>query len=754
MSSVSESNIAKSSQVRAATSELGFVLIFSTALFSSALLLFLVQPIIGKLLLPKLGGTPQIWTTCMVFFQAVLFAAYLHAHFTSAIVGVRKQAAIHLCLAGLALITLPIGFESVLSEPDPTHPIIWLVKALLLALGAPMFIVSATAPLLQKWVANTSHPAARDPYFMYAASNAGSLLALLTYPTLVEPFFDLRQQTVWWSGGYAALVLGLAVCLWLFHQNFRAIEVEREQTEDAVSAIDRTMRVRWLLLSFVPSSLLLGVTNYISTDIAAVPLFWVVPLALYLLTFIIVFAPKRLLSQDLALRAQAVLLALLIVTVLWPVLGLPIIAFPLHLLVFFLTALACHGELANSRPDSRHLTEFYLWLSLGGVLGGVFNALIAPIAFDRLIEYPAALVLACLLRPRAGTGTNRQRTLDVLLPLFFVCGVIFLLPAIAKLSEANAKWGLAAMLILVIAAAITALNFSNRALRLAVLVGAAYFTLFWNQQGVESRDSMLLTDRSFFGVHKVYYKDALGVTVLKHGTTVHGAQYRDPELAKEPLSYYHRNGPFGDLFRAIEPQLGARPVAVIGLGAGEIACHGRAGSEWTYYEIDPVVEQIARNPSYFTYLRDCPPKVNVVLGDARLTIRNAPEERYGLVIIDAFNSDAIPTHLLTREAIADYLSKLAPGGVLALHISNRHVALAPVVANLAANAGLAGRVKKTEVKDVLLASSAEVAVLARSDRDLGAIAADASWNALAPDPSARVWSDDYINILAALRVFH
>jgi hypothetical protein len=341
---------------------LSFIFVFSLALFFSALLLFLVQPLIGKVLLPKLGGTPQVWTTCMVFFQAMLFAGYLHAHFSSKLLGIRRQALLHLGLAVLALVALPIGISSISSTPDSAQPILWLTKALLISVGAPLFVISATAPLLQKWVANTNHPSSSDPYFLYVASNAGSLLALLIYPTLIEPNFDLAEQRWWWSAGYAALVLIVVGCLVLFYRNYVSVPMQRNVESISRGKLDNVTRIRWLLLSFAPSSLLLGVTTFISADIAAVPLFWIVPLALYLLTFIIAFAKTPPISHEIALRSQAIFLALLTVLLLAPALSPLIVAFPVHLVAFFLTALVCHGELARSRPNSSHLTEFYLWL--------------------------------------------------------------------------------------------------------------------------------------------------------------------------------------------------------------------------------------------------------------------------------------------------------------------------------------------------------------------------------------------------------
>ncbi|HET6757042.1 MAG TPA: fused MFS/spermidine synthase [Burkholderiales bacterium] len=749
MSSIPESNAQRALPLQFKAGNLTIVLIFSAAMFASALLLFVVQPIVGKLLLPKLGGTPQVWTTCMVFFQAMLFAGYLHAHYTSKLLGVRMQAALHLSLVIAAMIALPIGISAVPGVPDADRPVFWLITTLAISIGAPMFVISATAPLLQKWIAHTSHPAAKDPYFMYAASNGGSLLALLIYPTLVEPALNLTSQTWWWSAGYLGLAAMLGTCFWLFYRDYQHLPTQ-ENVIGVPVALSNATRLRWLLLSFVPSSLLLGVTNYISTDVAAVPLFWIVPLALYLLTFILAFSSWQVIPHPTALRVQAMLLVMLTVTLLSPVLRGPAIAFPMHMAAFFFTALVCHRELALSRPQSRNLTEFYLWISFGGMLGGIFNALLAPAIFDRLYEYPLALMAACMLRPQLASSARHQRILDVLLPVSVIAAVVASDRALSTHATPTIHFIVSAAMLIALGCVL--LNFTTRNLRLAISIGAAYFWLLWGYASGNVGD-LIETDRSFFGVHKVFHQKDSGLNVLMHGTTIHGVQHRDPSQARTPISYYHAAGPFADVFRSLGLRLGERPVAVVGLGTGGLSCYGNAGSEWTYYEIDPLVEKIARNPDYFSFLRDCPPKVNVVLGDARISMRNAQDRKYGLIIVDAFSSDAIPTHLLTRDAIRDYLAKLSPDGVLALHISNRYLRLAPVVGNLAADAGLKGRIKRTEVSEILLASSAELAVLAREEAQLGELANDSSWAPLEPDASQRVWSDDYINILGAMKVF-
>jgi spermidine synthase len=400
-------------------------------------------------------------------------------------------------------------------------------------------------------------------------------------------------------------------------------------------------------------------------------------------------------------------------------------------------------------------------MSLGGMLGGMFNALVAPVLFPGSLEYPLMLAVACLLRPRAGTSSARQRVFDVVAPLAYAAGLSMAIWGIQSIDPHLDRWRAAGMIVVLFGAGLAIISFSDRRVRFGLGIAATLASLpALSSIGALTDDELsraALSERSFFGVHRVYRNETLGLSVLMHGTTMHGAQSTDPQKALQPLAYYHANGPFGDLFAALKERLGQAPVAIVGLGAGELACYGNRGSDWTYYEIDPLVERIARDERYFSYLRDCPPNVRIVIGDARLTLSDARDSSYGLIIVDAFSSDAIPTHLLTREAVAGYLRKLAPGGVLALHISNRHLDLAPVVGNLAADAGLAGRLSQFSgsegrSKSFVEASAARVAVLARRESDLGRIASSDSWVALRPRPQDRVWSDGYINILAALSI--
>ena len=451
----------------------------------------------------------------------------------------------------------------------------------------------------------------------------------------------------------------------------------------AASPLSISQRVWWVLLAFAPSSLLLGVTTFLSTDIASVPLLWIVPLIIYLLTFVLVFARKPLIPHRIMVFLEpfviiplSVFFFIQIKTALWQ-------ALPFHLLAFFVIAMVCHGELMHSRPPADYLTEFYLWISVGGVLGGIFNALLAPILFNSVIEYPLIIVVACLLRPSLSPADQKShaRRWDILLPLILAVFLALLFQVFQALPD---RLKLLALLITACASGTFCYSFRFRPWRLGLGLGVLILAGTWF---IAQPERVLLKERNFFGISKVAEDAAGHYRILTHGSTVHGAQSLDPAERREPLTYYHRSGPLGQVFAVFSGPRAKQEVAVVGLGTGTIACYAQAGQHFTFYEIDPAMERIARDPRYFTYLSDCPAQVKVILGDARLSLRGAPESFYDMIILDAFSSDAIPVHLVTREAISLYLAKLKPGGILVFHTSNRYLDLNPVLGNLARDAG-------------------------------------------------------------------
>jgi hypothetical protein len=723
--------------------------LFASTLFLSAALLFSVQPMVAKMTLPLVGGSPAVWGTCMVFFQAALLGGYAYAHAMTKWLGVRRHAMVHVGLFILPVFLLPLGISAAAarSAPSAENPAPWLLGLLCTTVGLPFLMVATSAPLLQRWFASTGHPAAADPYFLYAASNVGSLLALLAYPFVLEPTLRLAQQSAAWALGYYLLLAFVLAC---------AVVVIRSKDEggkstDPPPAAPRgdqlaTGRiVRWIVLAAIPSSLMLGVTTHVSTDIVSIPLWWVMPLVLYLLTFILTFARRPPLPHAWMVRAlpmAAVLLAL----VMSITLGIQLLLVPIHLLTFFLAAMVCHGELARLRPPREHLTGFYLAISLGGVLGGIASALVAPVVFSGVAEYPLALVLACLVAPAKGPGATgpRQRVLDVAIPAAMgLC--LWALVHLINVRPDSSRYDLVAKILFGLAA-FACFSLKDRPVRFALGLGAVLLAGGTYESGL---GRVLYQHRNYFGVLRVTHSAAGNYHRLIHGHTMHGQQSLDPERRHEPLSYFYRTGPIGQVFDVFR---GFPAVAVIGLGAGTLACYAEPGQRWVFYEIDPGVERVARRSEYFTFLEDSrADSTKVFLGDARLRLRDAPQHGFGLIVLDAFSSDAIPAHLLTREALQLYRSKLASGGIMAFHISTRYVDLAPVLATLARDAGMTCLVRRdlrVSPQEARLGKEASIwAVMADGEQDLHGLVKDSRWQAPQPDPARATWTDDFSNIV-------
>ncbi|HEV2145908.1 MAG TPA: fused MFS/spermidine synthase [Longimicrobiaceae bacterium] len=718
---------------------------YAAAIFAGAFLLFLVQPMFGKMVLPLLGGSPAVWNTCMLFFQAALLGGYLYAHLTTRWLGVRRQAALHLALVLAAGLALPLSVGSA-APPGGGAPIPWLLALLLGTVGLPFLVLAATSPMLQRWFAESGSPAARNPYWLYAASNLGSLLALLSYPFLLEPRLRLAEQSWVWAAGYAGLVLLLAACAFLVrHAPSTGTAARARAGAPDAAPVSLRDRATWVALAFLPSSLLLGVTTYLTTDLASAPLLWVLPLALYLLTFTLVFAERPPLRHEWMVRVQPALLVAVIYLLLGSSLNRPAVAVPIHLAAFFVTAMVCHGELARRRPAPRHLTEFYLWLSVGGVLGGVFNVLVAPAVFDHTWEYPLVLVLAVLARPwPEGRRPLSEHATTALRAAGFAVALYLLLGRDPEALSAPVFVAMAAVFV-----ALLGLVLGRAPLWLALCLGSVYAL----RAAEDFRAAETLhADRSFFGHYRVTAQAGRErFHVLTHGSTLHGAQSKAPERRRDPLTYYVRSGPLGDVFAT--QGLSTRPqrVAVVGLGVGTTAAYAAEGEAWTFFEIDPGIERIARDPRLFTYLADSPAETRVVLGDARLSLARESREgapRYDLIVLDAFTSDAIPTHLLTREALEVYLDRLEPGGRLAVHVSNRYLDLESVVAAAVRDLGLAARVGAWGLPPNTPYENASTWVLAaREEEALGMLADDKRWRTARLKPGVGAWTDDHSSIL-------
>ncbi len=719
--------------------------LFVVAVFVNAVLLFSVEPMFSKLLLPYLGGAPSVWNTCLVFFQAALLAGYCYAHFSTRLLGPRLHPPAHIGLLVLSSLALPLQLRMHGEPPVGALGILWILALLLVSLGPTFVMLASGALVAQRWLADSGHPQAENPYFLYAASNVGSLIALLSYPLVIEFWLPLSTQRAVWSAAYCALIVIVALCAWAATKGGH-----KERPGASASAISQYVvrpaeRARWVLYAAVPSSLLVAVTTYLSTDVAAVPLLWVLPLAAYLLTFALVFATRPVLQPSWMLKAETYLLVIAAIPLLWDfrVPELPGVALQLSLL--FVVAMVCHAELVRVRPPPEHVTEFFVWVSVGGLIGGIFTALVAPVLFDTVLEYPVVLTLAALLRPESNS-TPRARSLDFILALLVGGAIIFL----RRHAWASAPLDLMPVTICV---GIVLFSFRNRPLRFALALGLLFIAGHTGAATGEMKQ--LYVQRSFFGVYRVEENAAGNERTLSHGTTIHGAQSQIAGQRLVPLTYYHPSGPAGDVFTLTAAgQLPQRRAAIVGLGTGALACYGRKGEQWTFYEIDPLVASIARDPALFTFLRDCPPSVDIVLGDARLMIAHADRRQYDILVLDAFSSDAIPLHLLTREALRQYVAVTAPGGVIAIHISNRHLDLEPVISELALDGDLVARIRRDPGAPQGSGGTGQYpsnwVVLSRADEDLGKIGTDSRWKRLRRRGDLTVWTDDFSNIL---RVF-
>ena len=725
--------------------------VFTATLFLSALLLFAVQPIFAKMILPRLGGAPSVWAVSMCFFQAMLLAGYGYAFALNRWLRDGHALSLHLWLMALAGLTLPFGLPAAFAAPPEGDAYLWLIGLLAVGIGLPFFAVSANAPLLQAWFSRTHHRHASDPYFLYGASNLGSLSALIAYPLLIEPAIGLAAQSLVWSAAFGVLAAMIASCGLLLLRSASpadAAEMPSDATESG-EAISWSQRLDWIALAFIPSGLVIAVTTYITTDVAAAPFLWVVPLALFLATFILVFRANLWFRYKLV--CDLLPFAVLVVVLTQGKLVSSVFA----LASFFLASLVCHRELYNRRPGPQHLTEFYLWMSVGGVLGGIFSALLAPHLFNSVFEFILLTLLALLCRPGILIGRSEPLRLA---RLALIVGAGLMLMSGYKLSvhlgllSANRLYPFVLIGLLCVGLFLIRRWPEHRAALVFTMIAAFALTPSDNQT--------VHVERSFFGTHRVALSDDAAMRMLLHGTTVHGAaRLKDaagrPIHPSPPATYYHLESPMARGVAAARAALAAhgKPlrVGIVGLGAGSLACYARQGEAWRYYEIDPVVVRIATDPKLFDFLARCLPAPDIAIGDARLTLARTDPGTFGYLVIDAFSSNSIPVHLLTAEALRLFVDKLDPDGLIALHVSNNHLDLVPA---LASTIGLLPGVVAAVVDDdrpsgSLDATSSRVVFLARKAASLAPVLQWGNARPLEPGPE-RAWTDDYSDVLSAL----
>lgn len=717
--------------------------LFAGALFLSAALMFALQPMVGKMLLPLVGGTPAGWIVTMAFFQIMLLAGYFVAHFLSRF-SPRVHGILYVLLLCIGCLFLPVGFAG---DADATPGAVDVFMLLARSVAMPFIAISATASTLQRLFATTGHAAGKDPYFLYAASNLGSFTGLFLYPLVFEPLWGNAAQARYWYAAFAVLIAAAIICV---AGSGKTAEGKAAASEDD-APVDMRRKLEWLALSFLPSALLLAVTTHISTDVFSAPMIWVVPLAIYLLTFVIAFARKPLVQFKDAARwhhiAVPVAVALLCVTNLN--LRVTIYAMFFHLLAFGATALACHLRLASLRPagTGRNLTGYYLTMSLGGALGGALNAFVLPVVLDRLIEYPVFLILSLLLMP--AFREKMKLVPKMMLGMAGFAGVMYTAMVFyvsadssSDIAQYNSDVSMTDFMLFTIAL-LVGMNVRTAFYGAAVMLALYELVLPRN---------VMLTTRNFYGVIKVFERPiamADGVHMARymyHGTTTHGIQITDKANETRTTAYFWGGGPVSDVFALYNP----KDIAVIGLGAGTMNCYSTPDRAFTFFEIDPEVKRVAEEE--FTFLKACtgrrPPRI--IIGDGRIELNRQADEKYNLIALDAFSSDTIPTHLLTLEAVEGYLKRLAPGGILMFNLSNRYFTLANPLLRIAEELGLKTRfVLDVPPPDATHAAASIWFVMAQQDTSLSPLE-DYGWVELQAPPGTPLWTDDHTQMLSVL----
>jgi SAM-dependent methyltransferase len=723
----------------------GVTVLYTGTAFLGAALLFLVEPLVAKLLLPSFGGSATVWSTCTLFFQVLLLAAYGYCHLSTSRLSRSRQPRWHLALLLLPLAALPLTVPTDAAPPADAMPVLWLLKVLAVLVGLPFVVVATTGPLLQKWYSWTSHERADDPYFLFAASNLGSFVGLLAYPFWVEPTFSLADQRRYWSAAYVVFLLLTGACALVASRQRAARPTAPGAAEPLPSAAGPSTRRKlvWAGWAMLPSTLMLGVTSHLSTDVASIPLLWVVPLAVYLGSFVLAFArTSRSLPRGLACLAVSVTLVEVVASLSGPVLPIAV-SVTTSLLMLAVVAFAAHARLAADRPAPEHLTTFYMVVAAGGALGGVLNGFVAPVVFSAVVEYPIALcgVPLLLVGVVAAREDRLARVLGGNRVRLACAAIVFLLVALGLRAAVAVRGTELTTAVLLLGLTGTLGWLSARRTTLALLTVLFLFAtnVAFGTHGVVERS------RTFYGTYRVVSES--GKHILVHGTTVHGTEFTDAARRDVPTTYYARGGPLGDVF-SVANQRGVRSVAAVGLGAGTVAAYGRTGQRFTFFEIDPEVVRIAEDPRFFGYLHDSAATVRTVTGDGRLALLREPEQSFDLIVLDAFSSDAIPVHLLTREAVAMYASRLRPGGMLAFHISNRVFDLGPVLADSAATMRWAAAERfGGSAEDGATASRWVVVTAPGGAADV--LRRERGWISL--DGRRVPWTDDYSSVLTVLR---
>lgn len=732
------------------------IVLYLCTIFLSSALLFWIQPLFSKMILPLFGGVPTVWNTSLFFYQFVVLLGYAATHVLIQKIGLFKHGLLHLTLLLLALIGLPVSIAEQYRTSVHVYPLFDLLELLIVSIGLPFFVLSCNSPLIQAWFANTRHRQAVDPYFLYSASNLGSMTALVAFPLALEPALTSEQQCLIWSVVFGMLTILCGICYYLVSRNIVSNESDTAwsnspwTTRHSADSVTANTRFHWIVLALVPSALLIGVTTHITTDLAAIPLLWIIPLSLYLLSFIIAFARRPIVPHRVVLSIAPYWIAPTILIYLWGA-SVPILVHSvIHLWTFFILCMVCHGELVRHRPNANQLTEFYFFLSLGGMLGGWMMVFIAPMIFETTMEYPLLLALSMSLLPtEVNPASHRSRKF---LYGLIVCLVLLLSGPLFPSKTWMIGIGLLGVSIAASLGSVYALYRFNRPMMWGTIWGLLVLVYVPLQ---DSSRHILYRDRSFYGTLHVQLDPSQRFRMLYHGTTLHGAQPVASTQDSEPLTYFTRQGPFGDIMRCLHAFKPFARIGITGLGIGAIASYGRPGDEMVYFELDPHIVDIAQDPRYFTYLEHSRAEIEILLGDGRLALGSMPDRYFDILILDAFSSGSIPTHLLTLEAFQLYMSKLKERGWIVFQISNRTLDLEPVLAAAAEAVGWVGYIRddserSEEERENLLLPSTWV-VLAESNEAVFSLIQLPDWKPVRMNPPIRCWNDSYSNIFHLIK---
>jgi spermidine synthase len=730
--------------------------LFLATILIGSFLLFLVQPMVARMALPRLGGAPAVWNSAMLVYQALLLGGYAYAHRLSG-EAPKKQAVIHIALFAIAALWLPLSLASFHPAVDGS-PIFWVPWLLIASIGPLFFVVAAQAPLMQRWYNIAGNEG--EPYALYAASNIGSFAGLLAYPLIVEPFTSLRSQALIWTGVYAILMVFVLSCAALLWRS-KSVPLKLDATPPALTTVSWQTRVYWIVLAAVPSGLMLSTTSHLTTDLMAMPLIWVIPLGIYLLSFSIAFAGDQRPAYWISRFATPVMIiASAFVFVVWGKAAINGLVASLSLLFF--VAVALHNQMYRTRPAPSELTGFYLMMSVGGVIGGFFCAILAPLLFDWTWEHPILILLAAMLLPKISLFNFEPQnqklwvTIAAIATLAMFAGIAI---GVDNPRDDNFTTIVIAATFILIGVAIAGFRWAF----VAAIAGILLISGGWQSVQQTLNGSRM---RSYFGTYTVNASESGRVRWLTHGTTMHGMQLLDEPT--KPVSYYPTTSGVG-IAMAKAPELYGpnAAIGVVGLGTGTLACYRKSGQKWQFFEIDPLMVEIARDRKIFSFIDRCAPGTEITVGDARLTVADVLKGKFDILALDAFSSDSIPLHLLTKEAFAIYRQALKPDGLLLVHISNRYIDLNPVVAAEAKAAGwfaalrhdsptqrMIGEGSRPSLWIALSPDAAKLAQLTgKIEKQKSAEYTSAQWIELDNPGSSRRWTDDYASVLPHLSIW-